>query len=177
LIFNLYTDTPEITPLTVALISRRDANNKPITVVLEEQGEYTVSSPPSKMMDLACKYFGSSLKGRQEGTRDVCGITHKAPITIDPISGMYFFPTISPSSPECSWIAHSHIDQIQKNNDYGTEIIFRNGKRTVFEISYGSMLNQIQRTAQFRYLLNNRLKFLQNHLDQVAEIFASTPEK
>ncbi|WP_077297251.1 competence protein ComK [Virgibacillus pantothenticus] len=175
--FNFYTEPPEITPFTAALVAQRDSNNKPMTMVLEEQGEYAVRCTPSKMIDHACKYFGSSLKGRQDGTRDICGITHKAPITVDPLSGMYFFPTISPSSSQCTWIAHSHIDQVQKKDEYDTEIIFHNGKSIVVEISYGSMLNQIQRTAQFRYLLNNRLKFLKKHIDQPELIFPTTPQK
>ncbi|GAA0448133.1 MAG: competence protein ComK [Bacillota bacterium] len=165
---NLYTSTPEITPLTVALVAQRDSKDNPITMVLEEEAEYPVSFSPSKIVDHACKFFGASLKGRQEGTKDICGITHKAPITIDPISGMYFFPTTSPSSSKCSWIAHSHIDQVLKAANYGTEILFKNGKRVFLDISYGSALNQVQRTAQFRYLLDNRIRFLQKHIDRTA---------
>ncbi len=174
--FNFYTDPPEITPFTAALVARRDSNNKAMTMVLEDQEEYAVGCSPSKVMDHACKYFGSSLKGRQDGTRDVCGITHKAPITIDPLSGMYFFPTISPSSSQCTWIAHSHIEQVQRKHEYGTEIIFLNGKIIELDISYGSMINQIQRTAQFRYLLNNRLKFLKKHIAPSESTFSSTPQ-
>ncbi|WP_234448085.1 competence protein ComK [Virgibacillus salexigens] len=174
---NLYMQSPEVTPLTVALVAQRDSSNKPITMVLEEEAEYPVNYPPSKIVDHACKFFGSSLKGRQEGTKDICGITHKAPITIDPISGMYFFPTTSPTSSNCSWIAHSHIDQVLKADNYGTEILFKNGKRILIDISYGSALNQIQRTAQFRYLLDNRIKFLQKQIGgRTAEFFASIPE-
>ncbi|HLR65786.1 competence protein ComK [Virgibacillus alimentarius] len=151
----------EITPLTMAVLAQQDENGNPSTFVLEEESEYIVNNSPSKIINNACIYFGASLKGKQEGTRNICGITHKAPISIDPFSGMYFFPTMSPSNPKCSWIAHSHIDKVNKADNQCTEIHFKNGKKIIIDISFGSALNQIQRTAQFRYILDNRIKHLQ----------------
>lgn len=156
----------EITPLTMAIIARHDEYGNTHTYVMEENDEYTIHSPPSKVIDYACKFFGSSLKGRQEGTKNICGITHKAPISIDPVSGMYFFPTASPTNPNCSWIAHSHIDQVNQTDHRNTEVTFKNGKKITLGISFGSMLNQVQRTAQFRYLLDNRIQFLNNFKDK-----------
>lgn len=152
--------THEINPLTMAAIAQYDEYGNTHTYVMEEKGTFIVKQTPSKMIDHACKFFGSSLKGRQEGTKDICGITHKAPISIDPISGMYFFPTTSPTNSNCSWIGHSHIKRINPAKHQKTEIVFKNGKMIVLDISYGSMLNQVQRTAQYRYLLDNRICFL-----------------
>ncbi len=175
--FNDYLFYPayEITPLTMAVLVQRGKTKteKVSTCILEEQEEIIVEQTPTKIIDYACKFFGSSLKGRQEGTRDICGITHKAPISIDPASGMYFFPTTSPSSEKCSWIAHSHIDQVNKAANQCTEVLFKTGKKIVLEVSFGSVLNQIQRTAQFRYLLDNRIKYLQKQtVEMVAEPYA-----
>lgn len=170
---DFYTSPHEVTPLTLAIIVKHDQYGNPNTYVLEDQDEYIVSHSPSKIIDYACKFFGASLRGRQDGTRDICGITHKAPISIDPTSGMYFFPTFSPTSSKCSWIAHSHIDQVNKVKEQYTEIIFKNKRRIILEVSYGSILNQIQRTAQFRYQLDDRIKYLLKHSpEQVAEPFA-----
>ncbi|MFD1039020.1 competence protein ComK [Virgibacillus byunsanensis] len=170
---DVYLPSHEVTPLTMAVLAQRDENGKLSTCVIEEQGENHVDHSPSKIIDYACKFFGSSLRGRQDGTRDICGITHKAPISIDPSSGMYFFPTTSPTSNKCSWIAHSHIDQVNKTTSQSTEITFKNGKRIIIEVSFGSILNQVQRTAQFRYLLDKRIKYLQKHNpDMVAEPYA-----
>src|SRR5690625_1024754 len=82
----------EITPLTMAILPNYKENNVKSSHVLEESREYIVHSTPTKVIDNACKFFGSSLKGRIEGTRDISGITHKSPIAVDPSSGMYFFP-------------------------------------------------------------------------------------
>lgn len=146
--------------MTIAVIAQQNKFGERTTFVYEDTEEYIVDYSPSKVIDHACKYFGSSLKGRQEGTKDICGITHKAPISIDPASGMYFFPTTSPTSSKCSWIAHSHIDKVKKASNSLSEVIFKNGKRLLFDVSYGSLMNQVQRTAQFRYLLDNRISFL-----------------
>ncbi|WP_010650064.1 competence protein ComK [Oceanobacillus massiliensis] len=168
---NYYFTTHEITPVTMAVIAKRNPEGENVTYVIEEDTEYVLDQTPTKIIDEACRFFGSSLKGRQDGTRDICGITHKAPISIDPSSGMYFFPTSSPSNPKCAWIAHSHIDKVSRANNQQTEIQFKNGSRVVLDISYGSMLNQLQRTAQFRFQLDNRIKFLQQYspADMIAE--------
>lgn len=152
-----FTKTHEITPLTMAILADHDENGKRSTCILEKESQYIVESSPSKVIDDACHFFGSSLRGRQEGTRHISGITHKAPIAIDPYSGMYFFPTISPASPTCSWIAHTHIYQVNEAVNQQTEITFNTGQKIIVEVSIGSIINQVNRTAQFRYLLGTRI--------------------
>lgn len=83
----------EITPGTMAIVPYVNEEGEIHTRVLEKETSYYVDSPPNKVIDGACKYFGASLKGRQEGAFDVCNFTHKVPIAIDPYSGMYYFPT------------------------------------------------------------------------------------
>ncbi|MCT2535597.1 competence protein ComK [Aquibacillus koreensis] len=151
----------EVNPETLAVIAK-EINGQYISEIMEngELADYYVNQSPRKVMDYACKYFGSSLKGRQDGTKNVCGITHKAPISIDYSSGMYFFPTTSPQNPNCSWISHSHIDQIMKGPEQSTKIIFKNGRSVTLSVSHGSIINQVHRTAQFRYLLQNRIQYV-----------------
>ncbi|HLR59158.1 MAG TPA: competence protein ComK [Pseudogracilibacillus sp.] len=155
--------TYEISPLTMAVLAIENEDGIINTQIYESEADYLIHKSPVKMIDHACRYFGSSLRGRQDGTKDISGITHKAPISIDPVSGMYFFPTASPRNKNCSWIAHSHIDFIQPTENQMTEVHFKNGHKITLDISYGSMMNQIQRTAQFRYLLNDRIKKLDSY--------------
>ena len=151
--------TYEMNPFTMAVLSKEKSNGTFSTVVLEENEEYTVFQTPTKMIDFACKFYGSSLRGRLDGTKDVCNITYKAPIVIEPGSGMYFFPTESPQNKSCSWLAHSYTADINPINDGSKTVIkFTNGKIVTIDISYGSMQNQLNRTAQFRYRLNERMK-------------------
>ncbi|WP_102027994.1 competence protein ComK [Salirhabdus sp. Marseille-P4669] len=149
----------EITPFTLAVMPALLENGSVGTRILEKESEYVVKTPPSKVIDYACKFFGSSLKGRQEGTKGVCGITHKAPIAIDPHSGMFFFPTTSPQNKNCIWIAHSHVSKVQTKDQTYTTVLFKNGQVIDVPASYGTMLNQMQRTAHFRYNLTERLQY------------------
>src|SRR5699024_4523858 len=156
---NHFTPKYEITPLTMAVLAHQDGNGSTISYVIEEQGEYYVDITTSDLIAEACMFFGATLKGRQIGTSKICGFTHKLPISIDPGSGMYFLPTASPSKPDCSWIGHSHIYKLNGHkNDLQTELIFNNGKSIILDVSYGSMLNQVTRTAHYRFLLENRIR-------------------
>lgn len=160
----------EITPLTMAVLPENDETGALNTIVLEETGEYLVHNSPTKLIDQACKFFGSSLQGRLEGTKEVSRITHKAPIVIDPTSGMFFFPTTSPKNRQCSWINHSHVDHIKPVGKKQTKVVFNNGRHIIIDVSYGSMLNQLQRTAQFRYSLEQRMKHIKNEMEsKIAE--------
>lgn len=156
-----YESTNEITPLTMAVMPNRDNYGNAGSHVLEDQTKFYVRHKPSKMIDLACKFFGSSLKGRQTGTKEISSMTSKLPISIDPSSGMYFFPTLSPTNPNCSWIAHTHIKDIREIANQRTEIIFSNDQAVVVDVSYGSIMNQVNRTAQYRYILDHRIKSLE----------------
>lgn len=163
----------EISPATLAIIPDRNDFGVSGSLVIEKQNDFFVPVTPKKLIDQACKFFGSSLKGRLEGTKDICGYTHKPPIAIDPYSGMYFFPTTSPQNPECSWLAHSYIDRVKPSPENQSFVYFVNGKHVAFPVSYGSMINQIQRTAQLRYKLTERLQYrLQPESAKVAEPYA-----
>ncbi|MCZ0703294.1 competence protein ComK [Natronobacillus azotifigens] len=164
----------EITPTTIAVIAERVDDYWVSNVMEEDETErIQVKKTPAKLVDFACKYFGSSLKGRQEGARMVCNIKSKVPISINPASGMYFFPTTSPTSARCSWISHTHVDSIRKLPNMGTEFIFKDGQTLTLDVSYGSMMNQLHRTAQFRYKLEKRLQFLATNKNDRTEDFFS----
>src|SRR5699024_265998 len=150
----------EISPLTMAIIAIENESGIINTQIFENETNYLINKYPVKMIDHACRYFGSSLRGRQDGTKDISGITHKALTYIDNEIDMYFITTSSPRNKNRSWIAHYHIDFIQLTTNQMTEVHFKNGQKIILDISYGSMMNQIQRTAQFRYLLNDRINKL-----------------
>ncbi|MRG86965.1 competence protein ComK [Salinibacillus xinjiangensis] len=53
----------EITPFTLAVIPERIDDIRTGTRVLEEHNQYVLRYSPRKIMDNACKFFGSSLRG------------------------------------------------------------------------------------------------------------------
>jgi len=127
------------------------------SLLMEEIGERTVKYYPTQFIDISCKSYGTSLKGRLEGTASVANITHKPPIIIDSPFGMTFFPTASPYHPACIWLSHVHIERIVENTSKGTDVYFVNGKILSLDVSFHSMENQLSRAAQFRFALENRL--------------------
>ena len=148
----------EVTPLTYAILSQELETGELATYVLDEKEEYIIPTTPTKIMEQACSYYGSSLKGRVAGTKEVSEIFYKPPIAVNPSNGMFFFPTSSPRLKTCSWIAHSHILTLHPKDDQRTtEIVFKNRRKVTLPVSYGIITNQVQRTAQFRYELGNRI--------------------
>src|SRR5690625_2236408 len=106
-LFMLYLENlevSEVTPLTMAILPHYDETGSLISNIITETGQHLIQLTPLKVIHQACGFFASSLQGRLDGTRSVSRITHKAPIAIDPSSGIYFFPTKSPRNKECSWI-------------------------------------------------------------------------
>ncbi|GGC74113.1 competence transcription factor [Thalassobacillus devorans] len=166
-------DTFEITAQTLALVATATSYGKVLTEVIETGARHELPVHPSRLVDEACRYFASSLPGRLAGTKQVAGFTHKPPIVISQSMGIYFFPTISPKRKDCSWISHSHIRSFDSLDGYQTTIEFTNGSSIVVPVSPGMIANQIQRTAQFRFLLENRIKHSSLYTaEQIAEPFA-----
>ena len=147
----------EVNPYTVAVIGEKNEQGSVCSKIIELKKEFVIDQRPTLIIDQSCKYFGSSLRGRQEGTKEITGITHKAPIAIDPSSGIYMFPTNSPNKDTCAWLAHSYILDYHSIGHEKTLITFTNNQEIKLNISKGSFENQLNRTAQFRYILSNRI--------------------
>jgi competence protein ComK len=162
----------ELTTQTLALIAKTNPYGKVVTEVIEMNNRYELPVHPSRIIDESCKFFASSLSGRLAGTKQVAGFSHKPPIVISQSMGIYYFPTISPKRKDCSWISHSHIQSFKSDEGYMTTIKFSNGTTIQLPVSEGMIANQVQRTAQFRFLLESRIKQSSPYAaDKVAEPF------
>jgi competence protein ComK len=126
--------------------------------IWELDDEVTSPFKPIDIIKSSCKYFGSSYEGRKEGTRQLTGITHKAPITIDPTNFIYFFPTASPNNPECIWIALDHINYFKRAENAHTQVVFKNKQSFIIPVSYTTFNNQVLRTALLKTTLIRRIE-------------------
>ena len=143
----------EVSIETLAIVSKGDG----LTQVFEESGDFYVEEKPLTLIDNSCKYFGASLAGRQEGTKKMIGVTHKAPIIMEESTNLVFFPTHSPTHLNCSWININKLVHYKKSDDnLKTILIFSNGVTLEFDIKYGSMNNQILRSARLVNVLQSR---------------------
>ncbi len=135
--------------------------------IIEIHKELFVKMKPAKIIDLSCRYYGSSLKGRKIGTKELVGVTHKPPIVIDPVNTIYFFPTASPTKPYCTWFSHAHISSFKKVEHDRTCIQFINEQTLTLDISHTSFGNQFYRTAQLRTVVSSRIEEEQRKMNML----------
>ena len=127
------------------------------TKIIENEDEYIIDNNILEVLEHSCEYFGSSYEGRKEGTKKLLGITHKAPIIIEESRKIIFFPTTSPDNDNCIWINLEKIDKYYKLDKKLCAIKFKNGDIMQFDISYGSLSNQILRATRLKYILDERI--------------------
>lgn len=139
-------DTQAIVPL--------DNNNSKI---IEEFDEYVVNNSTLDILEHSCEYFGSSYEGRKEGTKKLLGVTHKSPIIVEESRKLIFFPTTSPDNLDCIWINLEKISHYDMNGSKKSIITFKNGLKMEFNISIGSLTNQIMRATRLKYILDERI--------------------
>ena len=127
----------EINSGTVAIVPIDEKKSK----VYEDDIEYIVSKNSNKIIEDNCKFYGSSYRGRCDGTKYLTGIKSKYPIIIEESRNLIFFPTSSIRKNDNIWISLNKIKSYDKNN-YGSKIVFINNKIINLDISIYSLENQ-----------------------------------
>ena len=143
-------DEYEINEGTLALISDKES-----TIVYEDDKIFCVPKIANEIMEDSCAYFGSSLAGRQIGTNNLIGVTHKSPIIVEESREIIFFPTCSPRLEKCSWLSLNNIDRYYTD---GNKVVieFKNGQKLKLNLSYGIIDNQILRATRLESVLRGR---------------------
>ena len=141
----------EINDDTLAILPINEYKSK----VIEKTKSFIVNQTPIKIIDNSCQYFGSSYQGRFLGTKNLIGISHKAPIIIEESREIIFFPTSSPRLYSCAWISLKNLQNYKRNDD-NTLLIFNNGHLLDLDISYGMLDNQVLRAARLESVLRLR---------------------
>ena len=141
----------EINKYTIALIPISTNETK----VIEEDNVYIISKSTTEIVKDSCEYFGSSFEGRKEGTKNLVGITYKAPIIIEESRNIIFFPTSSPRFENCTWISLNHVNDYINNQGNGL-IKFKNGISIELTTSFGSLENQVLRATRLESVLRRR---------------------
>ena len=141
----------EINSDTIAIIPIGEELSK----VYEKEEEYIVTKNSNKIIESNCKFYGSSYKGRCEGTKYLTGIKSKFPIIIEESRNIIFFPTGSIRSFDNCWLSLENIKKYSKTT-FGTEITFKNDKKITFDISLYSIDNQYYRATMLKSKLNDK---------------------
>ena len=141
----------EICEDTVAIIPLGTEKSK----VVEVHQELIVEQTPFEIISASCRYFGSTYKGRNIGTKELIGVTHKTPIIVEESKEIIFFPTMSPYAKECAWISLKNIKNYMRNHT-SSMIEFIGGYHLSLNISYGSLDSQVLRAARLESVLRSR---------------------
>ena len=102
-----------------------------------------------KLLTEAVSTLALVMRARKQGTKQLIGITHKAPIAIAPSSSIFFFPTTSPLRPQCIWLSHDHVMSFSRLNQQQTTVMFRNKQSIAIHMSSGSFENQLPSNSFF----------------------------
>lgn len=138
----------EINTSTLAIVPIDNNTSK----VYEEEAEYIVNKSSNSIIKNNCEFYGSSYKGRCEGTKYLTGIKSKCPIILEESRNIIFFPTSSTRDKQSYWIALNKVDKYYKEK-YNSSIKFTNDQKLDMNISYFSLDNQICRAT----MLKNKL--------------------
>ena len=125
--------------------------------VIEKNCSFVINQTPNHIMDDSCKYYGSSINGRQKGTADLTGISYKAPIIVQEEGNIIFFPTTSPRLKKCCWISLNNIESYYYDFEKKIcVIIFDNLEKIELDVSFCVLNNQILKSHRLESILNKR---------------------
>lgn len=125
--------------------------------IYEIENDFIVNKSLQEVLEESCKYYGSSLKGRLEGSKYVFNCSYKLPIVINQYSNSIFFTTRSYKSLDTYIVCYNNIKFYEKNRRY-TNIYVENGKKIVIEEGYRLFENQYSRAN----LLYMKLQMIKN---------------
>ena len=109
--------------------------DKSVSKVIEFDDSFIVNKSVNCIIDESCKYFGSSYKGRFEGSKNILKMNYKLPIVIEEYNNIIFFPTSSPRFNQCIWISLNNISNYSKSGSF-SKIIFNGGMDLELNLSY-----------------------------------------
>lgn len=141
-----------VTRHTLAIIPIEE--NK--TEVIEDYNIKIIHDSSLNIIDESCKFYGSSLKGRAEGTNYLIGIRYKCPILVSEKDLLIFFPTTSAKKSDCSWINYNEIMAYQSINDDCVQIFFKNGKKLDLVVTNYIFTTQLLKSSRLDSVLKSK---------------------
>lgn len=132
--------------------------SKVFTRGFEVEDEFLSPLKPLDVIKRSCDYFGCDYESRKRGTRQLVGYNRKIPIAIEPANHIFFFPTTSPSRPECIWISHDHVEKYRRIAPQQTLITFQNKQTHILPVSFSTIEGQMLRTSLLKTKLMQRIE-------------------
>ena len=144
-------DKYEINSSTCALMPNNDLS----TTIIENDNIINVPYSINNIIKYSCAYYGSSFKGRMQGSKYVLGSKYKLPIIIEESKELVFFPTNSYENESCIWISLKNISNYKKEDNH-VKVLFHSNLSIDVNISYESFENQVLRATKLLLILKSR---------------------
>ena len=126
------------------------------TIINELSTEFSFSNNIlKKILENSCIYYGSSLKGRMEGSKNLINSKYRLPIIISDKNNLIFFPINGAKKNEIIWFNFNMIKIYIKEKNF-VKIIFNNNYEQQFMISYTIFNNQMLKCSRLWWVYNSR---------------------
>lgn len=128
-----------------------DENN---ILIIEKKYRTSVKMDCFKFLKKSCSFYGHSYKIQRQFIIDNFNYYIKTPIVLSEYDMIIFFPTTSPKSKECIWIAYNNVERYVRENKY-TKIFFKGGKVLNVSAPYSTIDSQITKCIKIEKFINN----------------------
>ena len=118
-----------------------------------------VTSSVLTIVKNSCLYFGSSLAGRQAGTKALMNCNVKVPIIIEDSNNIIIFPTNSDRNSNCYWVSYNNLLKYTKTSNKGSLLYFKQNNKIEVDIKYNIIDNQVIRCIKLEAIINKRKKY------------------
>ena len=126
------------------------------TRIFENHNIYQVAVSPTDLIDTNLKHYGSSLRGARDGASIILGGVSMTPIVVNGIRGIYWFPSKSPSSRDCVWLALHQIKRYEKFGGGKTLVTFYNESTFKLDVSYYSFDKRVKEAYKLKGKIEER---------------------
>ncbi|SFC80469.1 competence protein ComK [Bacillus sp. OV322] len=141
---------------TILIASHFDSLSNWYSKVMEGKHIFYVAMPPYRIVEESIIYYGSSMSGAIKSSHSILGNIKMSPIPINLKQDIYWFPSVSMKRDDCVWLAHHHIDEVNKLSPKRTLILLKYGHSVILDVKEQTIKERVSRTAHLQYYLNKR---------------------
>ncbi len=157
----------EINPRTMFIIPVK-YGSKTYSKIYEVDDVFLSPLSPLEIIKRSCNYFGVDYESRRKGSRNIIGNKRKLPIVVELFNHLLFFPTLSPCSKECIWIAYEQVKDYQRIGPLESLIIFYNKQSHRFPVPYSTIEAQMFKTSLLKTRLMQRIENNEKRLSYIS---------
>ena len=128
--------------------------------VYEFDGEFIVNKNIKQLIKESCLYFGSSIDGRKQGTKDIINCEIKLPLIIEDSRNLIIFPTASYRKNDTIWIVYNNLLNYSMDKKSFTHLNFINNFEIDIPVRYNIVDNQMIRCIKLYNYIRRRKEVL-----------------